>query len=115
MELTPVFVLAVIFGGIALIVKIVSDNRLRNKIVDKGLLDEKVKYLYMRSAGPAPLTSLKWGIILTSLGIALFLVRMFPIFFRNEETMLGILFVAAGVALFVHYFIANRAASREIS
>jgi len=42
--LIPVF----IFMPVALIIKIISDNNIRRKLIDKGMVDENVKYLFLK-------------------------------------------------------------------
>lgn len=39
LDLTPVFILSAIFGGIALIVHVVQSNRLKRKMLDIGKIE----------------------------------------------------------------------------
>ena len=105
-NLAPVFGMAVFFGAIVLLVKIISDNRLRQKLVEKGIVDENVKYLYAKRESSSG-GSLKWGIFLVAIGAALMIIRMAPHVFYDESAF-GLLMISGGVALFAHYFIAKR-------
>jgi hypothetical protein len=101
-DLTPVFALAVIFIGIIAIAKIISDNKLRHKLIDKGLLNEKAQYLYPeKKAGSGGRTNLKWGMILVAIGLAFSLPRLF--IRDQEELTLAALFLFVGVALLLYY------------
>ena len=95
-----------LFYIVYLIIKTVSDNRLRQKLIDKGLVDEKVKYLFVKNTEMQPMPSLKWGIVLISIGIALFVNSMFPLLMEGPASF-GFVSVLAGLAFIVYYFIAK--------
>ena len=63
-DMVPIFILGVIGYFILELVKVVSENRLRNRLIDKGLVDEKSKLLLESRSPPQPEGSLKWGIVL---------------------------------------------------
>jgi hypothetical protein len=46
--LTGVLIVFVIFSAAAFVIKVISDNRIRRRIIEAGQVDEKVKYLYFR-------------------------------------------------------------------
>lgn len=112
-NLAPVIGMSVFFGAIVLLVKIISDNRLRQKLVDKGLVDENIKYLFARAEGSRS-SSLKWGIFLVAIGTGLMLIRLAPRTFYDESAF-GLLMILGGIALFVHYFIAKRLDAQQES
>lgn len=93
------------FLGIALIVKIVTDNRTRQKLIDKGMVDDKVKYLFRRGLDN-PLSSLKWGMVMLGIGVALAVAELFP--YISESTVMGLMFLFAGIAFVVYFFIARK-------
>ena len=66
--LTGVLIVFVIFSAAAFVVKVVSDNRIRRRLIESGSLDEKAKYLYLRAERRAadPLSSVKWGMVLVA-------------------------------------------------
>lgn len=95
-----------LFYIVYLIIKTVSDNRLRQKLIDKGLVDEKVKYLFVKNTELQPMPSLKWGIVLIAIGVALFVNAIFPLLMEGPASF-GFVSVLAGLAFIVYYFIAK--------
>ena len=95
-----------LFYIVYLIIKTVSDNRLRQKLIDKGLVDEKVKYLFVKNSELQPMPSLKWGIVLIAIGVALFVNAIFPLLMEGPASF-GFVSVLAGLAFIVYYFIAK--------
>ena len=45
---------------VAVIVKFIIDHKTRRLLIEKGIVDEKVKYLFRN--GIQPFSSMKWGI-----------------------------------------------------
>ena len=104
--LVGVMIVFVIFASAAFVIKVVSDNRIRRRIVESGQVDEKIKYLYFKSGNKMfdPLSNVKWGMVLVGIGLALLLGQMFP--YDITETMtIGFMFLFAGIAFLIYYFI----------
>lgn len=99
------------FWMVAMIVKIVTDNRTRQKLIDKGMVDEKVKYLYTRNLQENPLQSLKWGIVLVGIGIALAIGQLFPM--MEGPALMGLMFIFAGIAFVIYYILAKKQTPNE--
>ncbi len=96
-----------LFIVFAVIVKIISDNRIRRLAIEKGIVNEDIKFLYYdRFEGKVP-SSLKWGFVLIGIGLAVFIGQLVP-YDMTEEITIGGMFFLAGVGLIVYYFIANR-------
>lgn len=98
-----ILIVAVIFYSIVAIIKIISDNRIRNKLIEKGLLDENTKYLYTRSETNVPST-LKWGLVLVFLGGAVLVAKLF----NYQDFTVGFMFAFAGAGLILFYGIARK-------
>lgn len=116
-DLAPALVGIVFFFTVLYMVKIISDNRVRHKLIEKGIIDENVKHLFASSSGlnlSNPRVSLKWGLVLVCVGGAFLLIRLFPRIFYDESA-LGILFIFGGIGLFVHYFLERRTGEKEQS
>ena len=96
----------------AAIVKFIVDSSTRKKLIEKGLVDEKIKHLFPDKPKAQPLTSLKWGMVCIGVGIALLIGRLAPYDLREEVTI-GAMFVLAGLALVIYYFIASRMKKSE--
>jgi hypothetical protein len=102
-DVAPLIVFLVV---LVVIVKIIVENRTRHKLIDKGLVDENIKYLFPSKPKSQPLSSLKWGMVCMAIGIALFIGQIAPPDLVEEVTI-GAMFVLAGLALVIYYPIAN--------
>jgi hypothetical protein len=109
-DLVVIFILGVIGYFILELVKVVSENRLRNKLIDKGLVDDKAKLLLESRPLPQLDGSLKWGIVLIAVGLAFMfaygIYRWVPSAIREEITA-GAVFFMAGLGMIVYYIIAR--------
>jgi hypothetical protein len=99
--------LIVFFGVGAYVVKIILDNATRRKLIDKGMVDENVKYLYVDKPTSQSLSALKWGMVAIGIGLAIFIGQMVQYDLREEVTI-GCMFIFGGLALVIYYPIANR-------
>jgi len=98
--------MAVVFGSIIIIVKFLTEYFLRRRLIDKGLVDEKVKYLFADAGMTHLLSNIKWGLILVAIGLALFWKQISP-YRVEDETILGLMFLLGGIGFLVYYFIAK--------
>jgi hypothetical protein len=105
---TPLVIFYAVYG----IVREYYAYQTRRKLIEQGITQEQLRTLFGSKAGPneAALSSLKWGLMVLSLGIALFLSQLVT---RGMDasgvvaTTLGLMFVCAGAALVVFYRIAS--------
>ena len=105
-------ILAVIFFGIAAIVKIVSESRTRNQLIEKGMADDEIKRLYGATSSLQSISSLKWGMVLVGIGLAVLISRFFPRYV-SDEVAWGLMFVFAGLGFLIYYPIAARLMKKE--
>jgi len=86
-----------------IIIKASLDYKTRKHLIEKGLVNKDVKFLSGFEGGF--MSSLKWGLVLVGIGFALLISRMVD---RDvaDEVMFGAMFLAAGVGLVIHYFVA---------
>jgi len=110
-DLAPVFILGVIFWGIVAIIREVSLNRLRQRILEKGLTGVNVQTLFQRESVSSGQSSLKWGILLLGVGLVLLVSQILPVDFSDEATF-GAMFITAGVCLLVYYFVVPKVEER---
>ncbi len=96
-----------IFMVLAYSVKILSDNRLRRLLIEKGQVNESVKYLFMDREYKNVPSSLKWGMVLIGIGVAILVGQLVPHSLMEEVTVGGMFFLA-GLGLVLFYFIASR-------
>ncbi|UCG60685.1 MAG: hypothetical protein JSV52_10150 [Candidatus Zixiibacteriota bacterium] len=95
-----------VFGGIALVFKVIADAITRNKLIAKGMVDENVKYLFWKNTETSGVSNVKWGLVLVAIGVALLLDQYAP-FYLRESSVFGFMFLFAGIAFLVYYFIAK--------
>ena len=103
-NLMVVLNVAIIFGTISYVIKTIADNRVRNKAIDKGILDEQLKGVFARTAEQflSGLNAIKWGMVLIGIGIAIVVGRFFPHHYTDEGT-LGLALILSGVAFIIYY------------
>jgi hypothetical protein len=112
----PFLGMTLFFGVLAYIVKIISDNRIRRRLIESGQLDEKIKYLYFRESKSLsePFNSVRWGLVLIALGLAVLIGQLFPPGDKEQMTV-SAMFIMAGLAFLVYYFLAKREIGRKSS
>ena len=105
--LLPLVPLIAFFIAVAVIVKIALDHRTRQKLIDKGMVDEKVKYLYRENGETRALGVLKWALVLIGIGLAVIIGQVVPERMMEEITAAG-MFLLAGIGLLIYYAVASR-------
>ena len=113
-EFTPIFIVGIIFVSISFVTKVLSDNRIRTRLIESGKIDEKVQFLYMNGKERSPLSSLKWGLVLVGLGLALFVGQFLPYEMEGEGTI-GTMFLFSGIAFLIYYNISKNEQNEEKS
>jgi len=96
---------------IAIIVKIVAENRTRRTAIEKGMVDENLKYLFEnRNEANIP-SSLKWGIVLVAVGVAGFIGGFLP-YNLDRGITFSLMLMCGGLGLIIYYFIAAQMAKK---
>ncbi|MBN1465179.1 hypothetical protein JXA02_05415 [candidate division KSB1 bacterium] len=103
-----IFVPIVLFGVIAYIVKIAAENRTRRILIEKGEINENLKYLFADKLAYAVPSSLKWGMVLIAVGLAFFISRAVNLGMDDETALFALMFLFGGIALVIYYFIGTR-------
>lgn len=94
-----------LFAMIAYIVKLISDNRLRRKVLDSAASEEMADTLLDRQwAEPHTRSALKWGLVLFSLGLGVLVVDLLALGFESPLAY-AVLLLATGLALLGFYVI----------
>jgi len=104
--LAPLTLGIALFITIAVIVKTISDNKTRRHLIDKGVLDDKLKSLFEESPEFRILSVLKWAFVLIGVGAAVLVGRMAPLG-QEREYMMAFMFLFAGIGLVLYYVIAR--------
>jgi hypothetical protein len=98
--------LMIFFPMVAYIVKISLDHKIRRDLIEKGQVNESAKYLYQSINGNHSTSSLKWGMILLAIGLAVLIGRLAVRDYRGEITI-ALMLIFPGLALVIFYFIAG--------
>lgn len=113
-----IFIPIVMFGATAAILWKFFDTRHKERmtIIEKGLVNEDLKHLYIRSGWKTnPLSSLKYGMLAAFIGVGIlisaFLSQMF--FAHEEQITAGIIFLCGGLGLITFYTIAKKRLAEE--
>ena len=110
-DVAPLIILFPIFY---LMLKALLDYNVKKKLIEKGEVNENVKFLAGHEGGY--LNSLKWGLVTIGIGLALIIARAFDLNVNSERdgiVVFGAIFFAAGLGLVIHYFIAVFSVQKE--
>lgn len=114
-DLAPAMVGMFFFAMVGFIVKIISDNSLRKRMIERGMSGEEVKtYLSTTKIDftTNPIASVKWGLISISVGIAIF-AGMIVSPDDREYVTAGLLFLLSGISLVAFYIFANKQSKKD--
>jgi len=102
-DILPVFI---IFPVIFMITRAFLDHYTRKRLIEKGLVGDEVKKFFENGADRYVSSSLKWGIVLTFIGISVVVMRLSSDYISSEMAI-GIMLIAAGLGLLLYYFLAQ--------
>ncbi len=107
--LIPIFGIIFTFGipGVIVFWWLYTRHRERMRLIEKGLTPEEVKSYFTSSVSKPKnaFSSLKWGILITFLGIGIFIANLLEDKYNmNDGMTTGLVFVFAGVG-FILYFV----------
>jgi hypothetical protein len=110
--LVPLGLFAMIAFIIVGLTKIISDGRIRRRLIEAGATPELAKAIAGTPQNDPDLYgTLKWGLVTGAIGLALIVIQFLP--YRHEEPiMLGVILLFAAAGLLGYYGIARRLASR---
>ena len=106
-EILPVFI---IFPTMYFIIKVILEYFTRKRLIEKGLVGDEAKKLFDFGTARYLPSSLKWGLVLTFVGIALVVMRAISEYIP-DEIIFGVLLIAAGAGLLIYYFAAAKKAN----
>ncbi len=92
------------FVMVVLMVKIHSDNKLKRYMVEKGVTPDVLQALFAHPVQENAPTSLKWGLVLTGIGLGAFVGMLIQE--NNEVFTLASMLFFGGLALIIFYFLA---------
>ena len=111
--LVPVF----LFGGIAAVLIVYYNNRHKERMamIEKGVNPADFKGAPMKEwFRTNPLSSLKWGLLATFVGIGLIVASWLDRWYMMHDSIyVSCMLVAGGIALIIFYFIASKKLKQE--
>ena len=96
-----------LFICVVLAIKFVVEARLRKRMVESHVSEDLVKSMLTADERNRRLSALKWGLVLTSVGVALGLVSALHLDSNNPGAF-GLLVGAAGIGMLAYHYIADR-------
>jgi len=104
----PVVAIVFTFGipGVIIFWWLYTKHRERMRLIEKGLTPEEVKaYFADANTKPRnPYASLKWGILLTFLGLGIFMANLLEdLYYIEEGVMMGIIVLCVGLGFLSYY------------
>ena len=89
------------------IIKSVSNYRLRKRMIDAGLVDEKSMELLKESSRENYYTSLKWGLIFFFSGIALMIIESLD-WYYDTSAAAGVVITGASLGFLIYFMFMRR-------
>jgi hypothetical protein len=114
MEIVLSQVIVFSFTGFATIgiIKAITGYRLRKRMIDAGLVDEKSMELLKEGSKENFYSSLKWGLILFFSGIGLMLIE-FGKFYYESSMAFGIVITAASLGFLIYFMFMRRELNKD--
>ena len=101
------FVPIAAFVSIVMGIKIVMETRLRRRLAETNASEDLVKSMLVADEQARRLSALKWGLVLTLIGLSFGLISALKLDGDDPGTW-GLLIGAAGVGMLAYHAIANR-------
>ena len=107
---SEIIIAPVFFISLAYVIKVISDNRLRRHVVEKGLVNPDLIHLKLGVAKD-PIVNVKWGLILVGIGLAALIGPYLP--GDSDETIVALMFLFAGAGFLIYFAIARSHVQQE--
>lgn len=109
-DLVPLVVPLGFFWALTALARTIADTRTRRRLIETKATAEQAAAVMAAAQGDTALhDSLKWGLIVGAIGLALIVVQFLP--FRSDEPIsLGVVLVFAAAGLLGYYAAARRLA-----
>lgn len=93
--------------AVVMSIKIIVETRLRRRLAETNASEELIKSMLQADEQSRRLSALKWGLVMTLLGIAFGLISAFNLDSDNPGSW-GLLIGFAGLGMLAYHAIANR-------
>jgi hypothetical protein len=101
------------FAAAVMITKILADNWTKRRLTAAHVSDETIRALRASDREGAVAGALRWGLVLSGLGVALVMIQFLPFDF-TDPIAYGLMLLFAGGGLLAHYAILDRATRRKV-
>lgn len=109
--LMPIAILGTFSLGLIYFTRTITEYIIRKKMVDKGYVDkDSIAILAERDKKSAPLSTLKWALVIFFGGLSLIILEYIP-YENNSPLPYGLFALSISLGLLMHYFIAKNASS----
>lgn len=88
-------------------IKVVVDGRMRRRLAETNGSEDLFKAMLAADEQSRRLGALKWGMVLTTVGVSFFIQQVLKLG-PNDPATFGLLFVAAGAGLLGYHLLASR-------
>ena len=95
------------FICIVMAIKIIVETRLRARLAETNASEDLIKSMLVADEQSRRLSALKWGLVLTLIGLAFGLISAMKLDSQDPGTW-GLLIAAAGGGMLAYHGIANR-------
>ncbi len=106
----PIAVLGIIFGTLVTIVKISTESKLKNRLINKGVDAELIKTLLI-SKKESQIGALKWGLVMVGIGVALAIGTIVG----DDQITAALMLVFGGFGFVLFYLISQQAKNQDNS
>lgn len=88
-------------------IKIIVDSRLRRRLAETNASEDLIRSMLTADEQGRRLSALKWGLVMTLLGLAFGLISALHLDSQNPGTW-GLLIGAAGIGMLAYHALVNR-------
>ena len=96
-----------LFISVVMAIKVIVDSRLRRRLAETNASEDLIKSMLVADEQSRRLSALKWGLVLTLLGLAFGIIDGANLN-SDDPGAWGILLAAAGVGMLVYHGIASK-------
>ena len=108
-DLLPIIVPLALFWMIVALGRTIGETRTRRRLIESKATPEFAAAVMTESRRDTQEDSLKWGLLLGAVGLALIIVQFLP-YQSDEPIALGVILVFGAAGLLAHYAVARRMA-----
>ena len=112
-DLVPLVVPLALFWAITALARTIAETRTRRRLIETKATPEVAAAVMTATRGDTAFDdSLKWGLLIGAIGVALIIVQFLP-YRADEPIALGVVLVFAAIGLLAYYGAARRLAKQH--